>query len=121
MVQDLHFPIKVVVGATMRERDGLAMSSRNAYLSPTERKSAPVLFQAMIKAQQAFLQGERRRIALIDILDAHLMAKGFKAQYWSIVHQDSLCEVDTVEAGCVLSGAVLVGKTRIIDNIVFKS
>ncbi|KAI9011225.1 Pantoate-beta-alanine ligase [Gaertneriomyces semiglobifer] len=119
MVRDLHMPLEVVVSPTVRETDGLAMSSRNAYLTPEERVVAPVLYRAMCTAQQLHLQGAKSRERILkaakDVIDAE---PGAVYEYLSLADPFDLQEVNMVgSTGAILSGAVRIGKTRIIDNI----
>lgn len=119
MVRDLDFPIDVVVCPTVREKDGLAMSSRNAYLDRDERAAATVLYRALAAARDAFATGTTdaqslRRIAM-GILESEPLAS---TQYVSVAHSETLEEVDgTVDRGLVLM-AVRIGSTRLIDNVI---
>jgi len=118
MAADLNFPIEVVVCPTIREPDGLAMSSRNSYLSVEERRAAPVLFRALSQAQAAFLDGERSAEALRSRMLAALAAAPLaEPQYVSCADPDTLQEMDGSIQGCLLSMAVFIGKTRLIDNL----
>ena len=119
MTKDLDFPIEIVVCPTVREADGLAMSSRNAYLNPDERMAATVLFRALSAAKSAYDEGERcaeilRRI-MIETINAEPLAK---LQYVSCADYDTLEELEFVRGKALLSMAVYVGKTRLIDNFV---
>lgn len=119
MTLDLNFPIEIVVCPTVREPDGLAMSSRNAYLSREERQAATVLFRALTAAQTAYEGGERQaerlRRTMMDVLSAEPRAQ---VQYVSCADYESLEELETVSGKALLSMAVFIGKTRLIDNIV---
>lgn len=122
MVRDLCMPTNIVIRPTVREPDGLAMSSRNTYLSPDERQAAPVLYRALLAAQQQYTQGERQaaalRQAMQHILDAEPRAQ---VEYISAAHPHTLHELDQVdEAGVLLSLAVRIGTTRLIDNILIE-
>jgi pantoate--beta-alanine ligase len=118
MVRDLELgPIDVRVGPIVREDDGLALSSRNAYLSPEERAQAAGLFQALAAARSAFARGERSASALVSRMrerldDFPLLA----AQYVELVHPDTLSSVERVEEGTVAALAAFCGRTRLIDN-----
>ncbi len=118
MVEDLSFPVEIVICPTVREADGLALSSRNAYLSPKERQAAAVLFRALSAGRTAYEQGERNgsslRAAMQAILDAEPLAQ---ADYLSAADPITLAEIDWGAAGILLSLAVRIGKTRLIDNI----
>jgi len=119
MTRDLDFPIEVVVCPTMREADGLAMSSRNTYLNPDERRAATVLFRALSAAKAAHEMGERDadklRALMSDTINAEPLAK---LQYVSCANYDTLEELQTVHGKALLSMAVYLGKTRLIDNFV---
>jgi pantoate--beta-alanine ligase len=118
MVQDLNFPVEVVVCSTVREPDGLAMSSRNAYLSPAERQAATVLYRALCTAKEKYNQGERNagklRAAMRSVIRFEPLAS---VQYISAADPETLCELDRIEKSVLLSLAVRIGKTRLIDNI----
>jgi pantoate--beta-alanine ligase len=119
MTRDLNFPIEIVVGPTLREADGLAMSSRNSYLSDAERKAAPVLQRALQAAQQAYTAGERDAGKLRGLMQAILEAEPLaKMQYVSCADPVSLQELQQIKDGALLSMAVYLGKTRLIDNVV---
>lgn len=119
MVRDLNFPLEIVVCPTAREVDGLAMSSRNVYLDPEQRKAATVLFRALSAAKEAFEQGERRgeeiRQRMRDTLASEPLAQ---MQYVSCADYDTLEELDEIKGKALLSMAVFFGKTRLIDNFV---
>ncbi len=117
MVRDLHFPIDVVAAETVREEDGLALSSRNAYLSPDERLAAPVLYQALRAAKQAIRTGERRgdevRRVMREILESEPLAR---TEYADVVDAETFQPVDALAGSLVLPLAVRIGGTRLIDN-----
>lgn len=119
MARDLNFPLEVVVCPTVREPDGLAMSSRNAYLDPGQRKAATVLSRALTTAKDAYEAGERDaeklRILMRETIDEEPLAR---VQYVSCADYDTLQELDTITGKALLSMAVFVGKTRLIDNTV---
>ncbi|KNE67180.1 pantoate-beta-alanine ligase [Allomyces macrogynus ATCC 38327] len=123
MITDLLLPITMIVAPTVREADGLAMSSRNRYLSPAERAVAPALSAGLLAAQTAFEQGEKRRDALLAIVDRDLRAvdtKGeMKVEYVSIASATDLAEVSSEIGpdGAIMSAAVRLGSTRLIDNV----
>lgn len=116
---DLNFPVEIEICPTVREADGLAMSSRNAYLNPQERQAATVLFRALSAAKTAFENGEKdagRLRALVEsTLDAEPLAR---LQYVSCADFDSLEELQRIEGRALLSLAAFVGKTRLIDNFI---
>ena len=119
MRRDLNFPIAIVVCPTMREPDGLAMSSRNVYLNPEERKAAVVLSRGLFKAKSAFESGEheadRLRRMVLDTLATEPLVK---VQYVSCADPDGLQELEGKLERGLISLAVTIGKTRLIDNIV---
>ena len=119
MTRDLNFPIEIAVCPTVREADGLAMSSRNSYLSPEERHAATALFRALTAAKDAFERGERDADALRKLM-AETIASEPRAQmqYVSVADYDTLEELQTVTGKTLLSMAVFMGKTRLIDNFV---
>jgi pantoate--beta-alanine ligase len=119
MTKDLDFPIEIIVCPTVREADGLAMSSRNAYLDPEERKAATVLFRALTAAKFAYESGERTGDALRKIMTDTINAEPLaRLQYISCADYDTLEELEKVTGKTLLSMAVFVGKTRLIDNFV---
>lgn len=121
MVKDLHFPIVIVVGKTIRETDGLAMSSRNRYLSPQDRALAPVLYQGMLESTQTYEAGNRDRESLIESAKKVIENNAsVKLEYLSLADPIRLEEIDQVDEsiGAILSGAIrMPGGTRIIDNV----
>ncbi|MCL4268686.1 MAG: pantoate--beta-alanine ligase [Anaerolineales bacterium] len=119
MVLDLNFPLEMVVCPTMREADGLAMSSRNKYLNEAERKAAPVLFRALSAAKEAYEAGERQVAALREKMMSMLTAEPLaQVQYVAFTDFDTLEEVELIQGKLLISLAVFFGKTRLIDNIV---
>ncbi|HYG63781.1 MAG TPA: pantoate--beta-alanine ligase [Thermoanaerobaculia bacterium] len=117
MVRDLHMPVEIVAGPTIREEDGLAMSSRNAYLSPDERRAASVLYRALSAAERAIAAGERRggevRRVLHEVLDSEPTAR---VEYAEVVDAESFRPLETLSGRLVLPLAVRIGGTRLIDN-----
>lgn len=122
MVRDLNFPLEVVVCPTVREPDGLALSSRNAYLNPEERQAATVLHRALHAAQAAFEAGERDGEALRAIMSSTLAREPLaREEYVSVADPDTLAELPTLTDRALLSLAVRLGKTRLIDNLVLST
>ena len=122
MVKDLDLPIQIVVCPTMRERDGLAMSSRNTYLDDEQRQAAPVLYRALCAAKDAFDQGERDGYTLRAIMHRIIEAEPqAKLDYVSAADATTLQETSTIDEsrGLLLSMAVRVGKPRLIDNFLY--
>ena len=119
MVRDLNFPLDIVVCPIVREPDGLAMSSRNIYLSPAERAAATVLFRSLSAARQAYEKGERDAASLRRIVETTIASEPLaKLQYVSCADYDSLAELEILRGKALLSMAVYFGKTRLIDNFV---
>jgi pantoate--beta-alanine ligase len=117
MVRDLNFPVDIVVCPTVREPDGLALSSRNVYLNSEERRAATVLYRALSAAKSRYDSGERDagmlRATMQSVLDAEPMAD---TQYVSASDPETLCELQKIDKSVLLSLAVHIGKTRLIDN-----
>jgi pantoate--beta-alanine ligase len=119
MAQDLNFPVKIIVAATIREKDNLAMSSRNKYLSPEERQQAPILYKAIQKAKERLKKSS-----------GTVAANQLKKELTDLIHTQPAAKVDYVEffdplsfqpmtelrSGCHVALAVHIGKTRLIDN-----
>ncbi|MEI2765140.1 MAG: pantoate--beta-alanine ligase [Dermatophilaceae bacterium] len=121
MVADLAMPVQVVVGATVREADGLAMSSRNTYLTPEQRAQAPALYRALCAVAQRYAAGERDADALRTAARQVLASAPLgELAYVSVADPTSLAEVVQVDpaVGAVVSTAVRFGRTRLIDNVV---
>jgi pantoate--beta-alanine ligase len=117
--RDLDLPVEIVVCPIVRERDGLAMSSRNVYLSPEERNQAPALFRSLRAAEALFASGERRAEVLLDTVRRGIArAPLARLDYAELVDADSLVPVQRVEAPALLALAVFFGSTRLIDNTV---
>jgi len=121
MALDLNFPTEVIVCPIVREADGLAMSSRNVYLNPDERKAATVLYRALSAAKTAYEQGERNADALRKIVTDTVAAEALaRLQYISCADYDSLREVELITGKALLSMAAFFGKTRLIDNFILE-
>ncbi len=119
MVRDLSYPLEMVVCPIVREPDGLAMSSRNTYLSAPERQAALCLSSGLFKARDAFLGGERSAQKLRDIVRQEIENEPLaELQYVSCADPETLAELKNEVENCLISLAVFVGKTRLIDNII---
>ncbi len=119
MAKDLDFPIEIIVCPTLRETDGLAMSSRNTYLSQEERRAATILFRGLSAAKLVYESGERSAEKLRTVVQDKVAAEPLaKLQYVSCADYDSLEELEIVTGKALLSMAVYMGKTRLIDNFV---
>jgi pantoate--beta-alanine ligase len=116
MVADLDIPVEVDVAPIVREADGLAMSSRNVYLSAEERASALALSRALTRARGLYDAGERDADALREALWAGISAPGVEPEYAVVADPNTLEEVDAARAGTLLAVAARVGRTRLIDN-----
>jgi pantoate--beta-alanine ligase len=118
MVQDLDFALEVVVCPTVREPDGLAMSSRNSYLNPRERAAATVLYRALTAAELVFHSGQREAESLrLRMREVLMSERRARPEYVSVADPDSLEELEGPVGAGLLSMAVLIGKTRLIDNL----
>ena len=120
MVRDLNFPTEIVVLPIVREESGLAMSSRNNYLTGDERKAAAVLHQALSKARAAYNDGERSAPRLIDLVRTTIESEPLaRIDYVSANDPDTFKKLERIdERPVLLSLAVFIGKTRLIDNVV---
>ncbi len=119
MTHDLNFPVEIIVCPIRRESDGLAMSSRNTYLNPAERRAATVLSRALRSAQAAHAGGERDAEVLRQIMTATIQSEPLaRLQYVSCADPLTLQELSgSISGKALLSMAVYVGKTRLIDNL----
>lgn len=121
MVDDLNIPVEIVVCPIVREKDGLAMSSRNVYLSPEERKAAPVLYKALRKAEEMVGAGERKapaiRKTMEDIIRSEPLAN---IEYIAICDTTNLEEVEEIKDETLIALAAKFGKARLIDNTIIK-
>jgi pantoate--beta-alanine ligase len=119
MVRDLNLPVQIVIGPIVREPDGLAMSSRNAYLDAQQRKSALVLHRSLMAVQERFDQGERLVHALIEAgKQTFAQDPSVRLDYFEIVDPETLDPVDNLSRGALVAVAAFVGKARLIDNVV---
>src|SRR6476469_9099539 len=118
MVCDLNFDVRIVVCPIVRESDELAMSSRNAYLNPDQRKQALVLYRALMRVQTLADRGERNS-ARLKVAGEPVMAEesAVKPEYFEIVNRDTLDPVADISGGALVAVAAYVGSTRLIDNI----
>jgi pantoate--beta-alanine ligase len=122
MITDLNFNLEMIICPIVREPDGLAMSSRNKYLSPEQRQAATLLHRALAAGVSALDAGERDaekiRELVTDLIAAEPLAR---IDYFSVADLDTLAELDVVEEKALLSTAVFFGKTRLIDNELWRS
>lgn len=119
MVTDLFFDVQVEGLPTLREKDGLAMSSRNLRLQAEERQKAPHIFRCMQVVNAAYKKGERRRMALLSIFEAEFnKVPGFRLEYVEVRYQDELTQSpDELEKPAVILVAAYLGSVRLIDNL----
>lgn len=118
MVRDLNFQIEIIGAPTVRESDGLACSSRNQYLSATERQQAPVLCAALVEGARLAAAGERSvpviRQAVREVMETSSLAR---IDYLELVNADTLQSIEIVQPNSLIALAVYFGQTRLIDNI----
>jgi pantoate--beta-alanine ligase len=120
MVRDLNFPVGILVAPTVRDPDGLAMSSRNRYLSPRDRELGLKLSKALFAMRDVFTKGERRASAL-EAVGWRMLERvlGLTPRYMAVVNADTFQRVNNVRHGDAAVGAIRVGETKLIDNIIF--
>jgi len=123
MVRDLNFPLEVVRAPTHRERDGLAMSSRNAYLTAEQRRQAPALRQAIVAGARALRAGERNVARLQKLMRARFgaAAPAGRIDYLEVVDAENLTALEQARGRVALLGAVFFERTRLIDNEIVKA
>jgi len=118
LVKDLNFNIRLIVRPTVRERDGLAMSSRNVFLSTEERRLAPMLYQALLAAQRAIETGvadpKTVQAMMRNVLEAQ---PAIRIDYLAICDPDTLEPLDRIDRQAVILGAIRLGSVRLIDNV----
>ncbi len=121
MVRDLNFDITIVVAPIVREADGLAMSSRNNYLTPEERQQALVLYRSLRKAEELIEQGEQDAARILEVMQQIIAgAPDARIDYIVIVDGDTLEPVTRVKDNTVIALAVYIGNTRLIDNTIIR-
>jgi pantoate--beta-alanine ligase len=121
MTQDLDFDIEIVMAPTRREPDGLALSSRNQYLSPDERAQAPALYRALRHGEDLVRRGERSASAVIAAVRAIIeQATRGRIDYVSIVDTETLRPMARLQGECLIALAVFLGRTRLIDNTIVR-
>lgn len=120
MVRDLNLPVRVLAGPTVREADGLALSSRNAYLTPDERNQAGSIFEALKRARQLVTSGVVDTIILRRSMTELLERTGAAVDYVAIIDPETLEELQTVKDRAHAAVAAYFGRTRLIDNLRLK-
>lgn len=119
MVKDLNFDVELILMPTVREPDGLALSSRNVYLTEDERAIAPMLYQALLLAQNRIDEGERDASKIVQVMHEYLSQEPrIRIDYLEIVDLDNMNTLHTLKKKALIAGAIYIGKTRLIDNIV---
>jgi pantoate--beta-alanine ligase len=123
MAADLNIPVEIKVCPIFRESDGLALSSRNSYLSAAERTVAPVLYQSLRAAERLYQAGERSaeniRAEILKLIQSRVTEDIGRIDYVEIVETDLLDSVAVVQHGNAVMLALFIGKTRLIDNLIF--
>jgi pantoate--beta-alanine ligase len=117
MVQDLNMPIDIIGVDTVRETDGLAMSSRNGYLTEQQRQTAPLLYQTLCNARDAILAGDNYADVEQQALST-LQQAGFQPDYFRVCRSEDLAPAQQDDTDLVLLAAAKLGKTRLIDNLI---
>jgi len=122
MVKDLNVPVEIIPCPTVREKSGLAYSSRNQYLTPDQKIEAAHLHQALQKAMELFQQGEREVSSLVSLMREELRATPALAiEYVELVHPTTLTSLERIATSGLLAVAAKLGKTRLIDNVMLRS
>jgi pantoate--beta-alanine ligase len=122
MVRDLDLPVAVRVAPTVRERDGLALSSRNRYLGPAERLAAPAVYAALRAGVAAIRRGERRTAPVRRVVEARLAAAPLlRPQYVRLVDTRDLVEHDRLPPEVLIAVAAHLGRARLIDNVIVRT
>lgn len=118
MVRDLNVPIKIIGAPLVREEDGLALSSRNKYLSPEQRSRALALSRGLFKAKEAYQNGKRNGHELLEMVRSEIVAAGADhIDYVELMSRNTLRPIDQAKAPALLAVAAYFGTTRLIDNI----
>jgi pantoate--beta-alanine ligase len=120
MVKDLNLDVKIITGKIIREKDGLAMSSRNIYLNPAERKNAPILYQSLKWVKKSYQEGLRNPHRAITRIKKMIRQKSGRIDYVETVDKETLRPVKKLRRGTLVALAVFFGRTRLIDNIVLQ-
>jgi pantoate--beta-alanine ligase len=120
MAADLDFPVRIFLGPTVREEDGLAMSSRNRYLVAEERENAPAMRRGLLEAAEKVKAGERDAAAITGIVSAAMKEAGFEIDYVEMVDGGTLQPAPSAEGTVLLAAAGKLGTTRLIDNIALR-
>lgn len=117
MVRDLNFPVRIITAPIVREKDGLAMSSRNKYLSAEERRKALSIYNSLKEAEKAVAEGERSSLALVRDIEGTITLAGGRVDYVEVLDAENLKSLDDVTGTVLVAVAAFFGNTRLIDNI----
>jgi pantoate--beta-alanine ligase len=120
MAADLDFPVAILLGPTVREADGLAMSSRNRYLDPEARSKASAMYAGLAAAKRGIEAGERDPVPLVDLMAGTMRAAGFDVEYASAVDGATLDPLERIGGTVLLACAGRIGGTRLIDNVALR-
>ena len=118
MVDDLNLPVQIQIEPTIREQDGLAMSSRNIYLSPEQRSKAPHIYEQLCLARDEISAGATPN-EVLEKSQASLTQSGFEVDYLSLVERSNFAPVHILAGNCAIIAAAKLGTTRLIDNVLF--
>lgn len=122
MVEDLNMDCEVVILPTVREKDGLALSSRNVYLTPEERRAATILYQALLTAKSLIEAGERSASVISNAMERMFREEErARTEYIAICHPKTLREIKEIQGETLIALSVWIGKTRLIDNLIIKT
>ncbi|MBN2754056.1 MAG: pantoate--beta-alanine ligase [Candidatus Goldbacteria bacterium] len=121
MLRDMNYDTGVVICPTAREKDGLALSSRNSYLSPEERNTAPVLYKSLQMAESMAELGERDAAVIVREIKRKLKEEKVEIDYVEVVNPYTLEKTDKISGEALIAAAIFVGKTRLIDNTIIRT
>ena len=119
MVRDLNFPVEIIVAPIVREPDGLAMSSRNRYLSADERRRALAISRGLTRAEKLYEDGERSAAKLVEIVRHEIEDSNGELDYVELVDTEDLEPVAEITGECLLAAAARYGPARLLDNLLF--
>jgi pantoate--beta-alanine ligase len=120
MVADLDFPVRIIIGPTLREPDGLAMSSRNSYLGENDRVRARAIYRALELAKERIEGGDRAAVEIGGLMRKVMEDAGCDVEYAAVVDGETLEPVEVIKRTVLLAAAARLGDTRLIDNIALK-
>ena len=121
MAKDLNMEIEIVVCPIIREKDGLAMSSRNKYLDKNERKSAVAISRSLFKAEEAIKNGVREKVKIMELIKTTILSeKTMGIDYIEVLNAHTLEDINSIKGGIIIAVAVKIGQTRLIDNIILE-